>query len=195
MIRLKSLLKEQVMITPEAKEWLDKICNRSQSTWTADNRGVTVQGDFLCWGLGLQDFKGVTFIKVTGDFNCSRNNLTSLVGAPQIVGGTFDCMMNKLTSLKGAPRTVGVSFDCSDNNLTSLEGAPETVNRGSFVCENNPLKTLKGISKNIGARILLPAQLNGWSMDKEQVIGLLKQQNVNLKPDFDPEEDIKIQQH
>jgi len=63
------------------------------------------------------------------------------------------------------------------------------------VCENNPLKTLKGISKKIGARILLPAQLNGWSIDKEQVIGFLKQQNVNLKPDFDPEEDIKIQQH
>ena len=65
----------------------------------------------------------INFGKVTGDFNCSYNNLTSLKGAPQTVGGDFKCSDNQLTSLRGAPQKVGGDFYCYNNpNLHSLDG-------------------------------------------------------------------------
>ena len=76
---------------------------------------------------------------VSGHFFCSRNNLTSLDGAPTNVGGDFHCNFNKLTSLIGAPTYVGDDFYCGDNKLTSLTGAPKTVG-GDFYCDNNPGK-------------------------------------------------------
>ena len=48
---------------------------------------------------------------MVGNFNCSFNNLTSLEGAPEIVGGNFDCAFNKkLKSLEGCPKEVGGDF-------------------------------------------------------------------------------------
>ena len=73
---------------------------------------------------------------VTGYFDCSFNNLTNLVGAPNKVGGNFYCYRNKLTSLTGAPKEVGGNFYCFKNKLTSLAGAPSNVG-GSFVCDEH----------------------------------------------------------
>jgi hypothetical protein len=47
---------------------------------------------------------------VTGNFNCARNELTTLKGAPQTVGGSFKCFRNQLTTLEGAPQTVEGNF-------------------------------------------------------------------------------------
>ena len=89
----------------------------------------------------------VDFGKVTMDFDCSGLGLTSLKGAPQIVGGSFSCSGNYFTSLKGAPQKVGGYFNCSDNQLTSLEGAPKVVG-GDFNCLRNPnLHSLDGIGE------------------------------------------------
>ena len=74
---------------------------------------------------------------VSGNFNCSDNQLTSLLGAPKTVGGSFYCSNNQLTSLEGAPNSVGGDFYCSNNQLTSLEGAPNIVG-GNFYCYDNP---------------------------------------------------------
>ncbi len=46
----------------------------------------------------------VRFGTVGGDFNCSGNRLTSLVGVPSSVGGNFWCIENRLTSLIGVHR-------------------------------------------------------------------------------------------
>jgi hypothetical protein len=62
-----------------------------------------------------------------------------LDGAPNSVGGYFDCSLNNLTSLVGAPRSVGGYFDCRDNDLTSLAGAPRSVG-GDFWCMGNATK-------------------------------------------------------
>ena len=98
-----------------------------------------------------EDRNGFTlnFGKITGTFNCSKLGLTSLEGAPKIVGKGFYCYYNKLTSLKGAPTEVSGNFDCSGNQLTSLEGAPTEVG-GSFDCHNNQLTSLKGAPKTVG---------------------------------------------
>ena len=67
-----------------------------------------------------------------GWFDCSRNQLTSLEGAPQIVGGNFNCRWNQLTSLEGAPQKVGGDFNCRNNlDLHSLDGIGE-VKGGVF---------------------------------------------------------------
>ena len=100
---------------------------------------------------------GITINKVSGDFNCSYNHLTSLEGSPEKIGGSFNCFNNNLTSLEGSPKEIGGDFRCSNNNLTSLEGSPKEIG-GDFDCFNNPqlLKTYKskdGIKKWIGENV------------------------------------------
>ena len=129
---------------------------------------VDINGVFDCSEQGLTDFKGVRFGKVRGDFNCYKNELTTLVGAPQSVGGSFwcggnqlttlegapqsvrefDCQRNQLTSLVGAPQSVSGYFNCSDNELTTLEGAPQTVG-GPFICRDNALTSLVGAPQTV----------------------------------------------
>ena len=102
------------------------------------------EGNIDLRGLNLSSLK--FFDKpweVYGYFDCSKNNLTSLEGAPRRVGSKFDCSDNQLTSLEGAPQKVGENFSCSNNQLESLEGAPQEVG-GSFLCSSNQLTTLKG---------------------------------------------------
>ena len=99
----------------------------------------------------LEDKDGfiINFGKVTGDFDCSWNQLISLKGAPQEVGGNFICYSNRLTSLKGAPQIVGGGFYCSNTQLTSLEGAPQEVGE-NFYCQSNQLTSLKGAPQEVG---------------------------------------------
>ena len=108
-----------------------------------------MNGHFDCGFQVLTDFKGVKFGKVSGDFRCENNQLTTLEGAPQIVGKHFYCSANQLTSLEGAPHSVGGDFYCSDNQLTSLEGAPHSVGV-TFYCNNNQLTTLEGAPQRVG---------------------------------------------
>lgn len=82
------------------------------------------------------------YIDADGNVAVEGQGLTSLEGAPEIVGGDFNCYQNNLTSLKGGPKKVGWDFDCSDNKLTALEGAPKEVG-GSFYCHNNKVKFTK----------------------------------------------------
>ena len=91
----------------------------------------------------------VNFGKITGNFDCSGLNLTSLKGAPTEVGGWFGCHNNRITSLKGAPQTVGKYFTCQNNQLTSLEGAPKTIG-GVFSCSYNKLTSLRGAPIEVG---------------------------------------------
>jgi hypothetical protein len=136
-------------LTPDQESWLDK-CTRGRGTWSLNAEGlVDVEGSFDCSSQGLSDLKGVRFGKVSGDFSCSWNNLTSLVGAPGKVGGDFYCSYNKLTSLEGAPREVRGGFYCSENKLTSLEGSPLEV-KGYFDCCNNNLTSLEGAPGKVG---------------------------------------------
>ena len=77
----------------------------TKGTWTYNPATglVDVNGDFNCSSKGAKTLRGVKFGKVSGSFGCSRNDLTSLEGAPQKVSGDFNCGVNKLTSLEGAP--------------------------------------------------------------------------------------------
>ena len=91
----------------------------------------------------------LNFGRVSGDFYCDNNQLTSLEGAPTQVGEGFYCYSNELNSLEFAPTSVGDYFDCSHNQLTSLEFAPTQVG-GSFNCMYNQLTSLEGAPTQIG---------------------------------------------
>jgi len=76
-----------------------------------------------------------------GDFSCSNNKLTSLVGAPSSVSGDFNCSRNKLTSLVGAPSSIGGDFYCYNNKLPSLHDVHKIIKKisGKFYANNNPI--------------------------------------------------------
>ena len=74
----------------------------------------------------------IDFGEVKGNFDCSELGLTSLKGAPLLIGGDFDCSKNKLTSLKDAPMEVGGNFYSSNNPLTSSKGRPVVGGKSYF---------------------------------------------------------------
>lgn len=88
------------------------------------------------------------FNKVTGDFHCHQNKLTTLEGCPKVITGNFTCSSNHLTSLKHGPVKVGRHYGCNNNLLTSLEHCPEVIN-GFFDCEDNKLVNLDFKPKGI----------------------------------------------
>ena len=122
-----------------------------------------VTGDFNCSYNNLTSLKGAP-TEVGGSFRCYNNQLTSLEGAPQKVGGGFNCHANKLISLEGAPQNVGGDFYCNSNQLTSLEGAPQKVG-GNFECSNNQLTSLKGAPQTVGGDFYCNNNSNLYSLE------------------------------
>ena len=78
---------------------------------------IDVNGSVNLYNKGLTELP-LTFNKVSGDFFCGRNNLTSLKGCPRWIGDDFYCRYNDLTSLEFSPDYVGGDFSCELNYLT-----------------------------------------------------------------------------
>lgn len=81
---------------------------------------IVVHGDLDLSEKGLTELPDLSHVVVEGRFDCSHNQLTSLVGTPQIVGGGLWCDNNQLTSIEGAPQTVGGLFMCRNNPIIHL---------------------------------------------------------------------------
>jgi hypothetical protein len=166
MVRYYELFEDQT----EIKRLLEEYFNITGPHTIKPDGTVDIEGDCILKLAKKVNQLPVKFGKVSGNFNCShtqltslvgspqsvgdgfycyRNQLTSLVGAPQSVGGTFDCAVNRLTSLEGAPQSVGGNFSCSRNQLTSLVGAPQLV-RYDFSCNTNHLISLEGAPQSVG---------------------------------------------
>ena len=64
----------------------------------------------------------IKFNKVSGDFDCSWNNLISLENSPIEVGGDFICGFNRLKSLVGSPNKIGGYLSFIGYNLETLDG-------------------------------------------------------------------------
>lgn len=97
----------------------------------------------------------VKFRHISGSFYCGNNQLTTLLGAPEVVGNTFSCAFNKLTSLEYAPHSV-TNFNTTHNLLENLMGAPQIIG-GTFRVDNNHLSSLMGapttIAHNFGCSL------------------------------------------
>ena len=93
------------------KEGVDEILSRSTKN---SDESIDIEGSVDLDGLKLKKLP-LKFNKVSGNFYCGNNQLTSLEGSPKEVGGFFNCSSNNLTSLEGAPKKVGGDFWCYSN--------------------------------------------------------------------------------
>ena len=136
----------------ESKTDIDSICSEyGINDYTINPDGsidvdgsVTLLKKKLMRSSDLLTIIPLKFGKVTRDFNCYNNKLTSLEGSPKKVGGDFDCHNNKLTSLVGCPEVIGYNFYCSRNELKSLVGFPEIIG-GDFYCRDNQITDFNGV--------------------------------------------------
>ena len=99
-----------------------------------DDMSISVNGSV---GLAYRNLKSIpiTFKEVSGDFDCSDNQLTSLKYCPETVGG-FYCSGDQLTSLEYCPESVGGRFYCNYNQITNFDGLPEFFERPISIYEN-----------------------------------------------------------
>ena len=166
-------------LTDEQRKFLVK---NTPVTWSLNSEGlVDVQGDFDCYGQGLEDFLGIRFGRVSGYFRCYDNQLRTLEGSPREVGRNFYCFGNQLRTLEGSPREVGGHFYCYRNPLISLEGAPEMIKHEFWF-------------KNTWFRYNLQSFLNKIDRIKPDVISLLLthhfftpeviKEQIDQNPDF-----------
>jgi hypothetical protein len=96
------------------------ICEKyGIENYTINSDGsIDVNGNVFLYKKGLTELP-LTFNKVTGNFDCGSNNLTTLKGCPRWIGGGFSCYDNHLTSLEFSPDYVGGDFWCQYNKLTN----------------------------------------------------------------------------
>jgi hypothetical protein len=97
-----------------------------------------VGGMFMCSYTKLSNLKGVPS-KLFG-LICSYSSLISLEGTPQEIGeGGFDCSNNDITSLIGGPQIIDGVFDCRYNLLTNLDGFPKIIKGMMIVNYQKPI--------------------------------------------------------
>jgi hypothetical protein len=137
----------------QINENVNLICQKLYKSKWIENYKINPDGTVDVNGDVNLSFKKLThlplkFGRVSGSFDCSKNQLISLEGAPSEVYW-FDCSGNQLTSLEGAPLKVSSDFYCFDNQLTTLVGAPRIVG-GVFNCSSNQLTTLEGSPRKVG---------------------------------------------
>ena len=127
---------------------IKEICKKYKITNYEINEDNTIDvyGNVDLWDKKLKEIP-LNFNKVTGNFSCSYNNLTSLEGCPKWVGGDFSCHYNKLLDIDCGIQMVDGNFYCQNNKITTLKGSPKSV--GSFFCYKNKITNLKGCPKYI----------------------------------------------
>jgi hypothetical protein len=128
-----------------------KICDKyGIENWSINSDGlVDVDGSVFLNHKRLTKLP-LKFGKVTGDFSCVRNKLTTLKGCPNTVDGYFSCNYNNLTSLEFCPRRVGGEFCCARNNIREFSG-PKYIGDG-FFCHTNPIENIWNIINPVDDR-------------------------------------------
>jgi hypothetical protein len=125
----------------ESLEDIDSICKKyGIQNYTINGDGtVDVDGNVDIFKRNLSKLP-LKFGRVTGNFYCHSNKLTTLEGCPKEVGGSFHCSDNKLTTLEGCPKEVGYNFYCHNNQITIINSELEFVKiNGDFDIEYNPI--------------------------------------------------------
>lgn len=143
----------------KSKEEIKKLCSyylggpgpddfpaldENEIDYTINSDGsVDVNGDVYLNNFDMRVFRSsyskelpIKFNRVSGNFYCSYNQLTTLKGAPEYVDGDFICVHNNLITLEYAPKYVGGDFICKHNDLNTLKYGPQTV-KGNYVCNYN----------------------------------------------------------
>jgi hypothetical protein len=132
----------------EIKE-IEKICKKyGISNYTIVDGLVNVDGNVNLYNKGLTEIP-LRFGRVSGDFDCSCNKLTTLKGSPLYVSGHFYCGWNNLTNLKYSPMEVCGDYYCYGNkHLKTLRGLEECFFMKEIDCFGTPVYELFSLFKN-----------------------------------------------
>ena len=96
-----------------------KICKEyGIENWSLERGLVNVDGIVNLRDRELKELP-LKFGVVTGLFNCSNNNLTSLEGCPKYVGGYFSCCRNNIREFTGI-KYIEWWLSCSDNPIGNI---------------------------------------------------------------------------
>lgn len=122
----------------------ERFCEKYKiENYTIENGVINVDGNVELSFKKLESLP-FKFGSVTGSFNISGNELTTLENCPDEVGGSYNISDNKVKSLEGCPDAINNgSFDCGYNLLETLVGGPRYVS-SNYICKENHLKTLEG---------------------------------------------------
>ena len=119
-------------------ELIKRLEKFSIKNYTINSDGsIDVNDNLDLQDLGLIEIP-FNFRNVTGDFDLSYNELTSLKGCPKDVGGYFSCSENILINLIGGPVYVYGNYYCYGNELETLEGCSGDI-KGNLNCSSNKL--------------------------------------------------------
>jgi len=130
----KIFIPADVTLTKLIKSWV-------KGTFEITNGVCHVHGDVKIKRY-YEDTLPIQFGYISGDFNCSENNLKYSTNFPRQVKGEFNCGDNQLTEILNGPLFVDGDYACYNNKLTSLKGVTEKID-GSFYCVGNYLETLE----------------------------------------------------
>jgi len=117
------------------KSEIDDICKKYNiQNYTINSDGsIDVEGTVWLCNMQLKEMP-LKFNRVSGWFDCSDNQLTTLEGCPNYVGDSFDCSSNYLTTLEGCPKeiknfiNIGYNFELADlNGLANSNGLANRI--------------------------------------------------------------------
>lgn len=132
------------MIAEQVEREIKRICFKYKinNYFINPDGSIDVDGNVKLHEMNLTEIP-LIFNRVSGNFNCFRNKLTSLVGSPKHVGGDFYCYDNPLVSLVGCPETIIGSCYISGTPLQNLVGCPLYVG-GTFSFDVSMHSTFSG---------------------------------------------------
>ena len=105
------------------KEEIHRICKEyGIKNYTINPDGsIDVDGNVELGALNLNKIP-LKFNNVSGYFNISSNNITSLEGFPKEVGDSVHCSYNKISTFEYFPNKINKNIYMYENPLESLEG-------------------------------------------------------------------------
>ena len=111
---------------------------------------LVLNGDLDISDMGLTELPDLSNLIVKGYFNCRKNKLKNLQGAPAQVLNEFYCEKNELSTLKGLSAGIR-SLHCSLNQLTSLKYMPDVIE--DLYCDSNQLNNFIGGPKKVNGML------------------------------------------
>jgi hypothetical protein len=91
----------------------------------------------------------LTLNKHMYEVDVDKNQLTSLVGGPEVLEASFSAAGNNLTSFAGVPKHTESVLQLQDNHIESFEGAEGIFVGDELHLQSNQITSLRGIDKVI----------------------------------------------
>lgn len=150
--------------------------HKIENAFINDDYTVDIIGNVDLSKCGLH-YMPIKFNNVTGNFDCSYNNLTSLKNCPKKVGGNFDCTGNDINLEEVSVENYKGLFLYNENENNKLLNA-KCLSESKLLNENNIKDEIQKLESEIADLEKTEEELiadNRWSNDPREEI--LKRRN------------------